>query len=204
MTRDPDKGRTHQATETSGMGFEHHGDEPEASSFTSLPGPLEIPFGALVLLKHLLGCHRRSQKQIPLIPEVTAKSRASPLPVLPRGNHTSAGRLPAPEGKPSEGGLAGSTPAFSRSRRRPASATTSKYTLRTALWRMVRSPLQEQVRAWSPHLSSTPPQQGQKVSSSCAGTRRRHGRATLQSGASISRPSSAGGAMSQARHRVNC
>ena len=92
-------------------------------------------------------------------PEVHAKSRAAGPPAPSLRKKTSAGLLRWRRfcsassglwGKPSSAGRPGSRPAFSFSAPSEPLQASVYTTLRSALWRTVRSPWQGQTRAWSP------------------------------------------------------
>ena len=119
----------------------------------------------------------RSIKSL-LSPLVTAKSRAAGAPLRHFGKNTSAGLRPAlgslnisSSCTDPWGGLSWRRrPGRSSSGFRPALRQRWKTSFRRRLCHLVRSPPQEQIRQWSPNLSTTSLQKGQWCSVSNKGT----------------------------------
>ena len=99
----------------------------------------------------------------------------------------------------SASGRGGSKPGFSLCGSRPEERAKRKAQLRSALCLMVRSPLQEQTRAWSAQMSNPIPQAGQWEGEDSKGMRSRRKMAMRNSGPSSTvRDSLQGVAWSQA------
>ena len=127
------------------------------------------------------------RRAAPLMPEVTAKSRAARPPSHQRGIQMSAGRRPLEcdfSLMHSASGRGGNRPGFSFCGLAPADRAKRKVQLRSALCLIVRSPLHEQTSAWSAQMSNPMPHAGQCEGELISGIRSRRRMAIRKRGAS--------------------